>query len=221
MYYAIIGDIIQSKELANRMEIQTKLNSILHEINKKYADEIAANFIITLGDEFQGLLNSPENLIDIIDLIKFYLHPIKVRFGIGIGEINTEINREMAIGADGPAYYFAREKIEEIKMQKKSKMSSTADVKLKAYSNETAVDLINSNFCLCQFVEDKWTDKQRELIKEMLFAKKSQREVGEKLGVVQSSIQRRLKSSGYYDYVYCRETIKKSIINIWGSCNGE
>ena len=108
MYYAIIGDIIQSKELANRMEIQTKLNSILNEINKRYADEIAANFIITLGDEFQGLLSNPSNLFDIIDTIKFEMYPVRIRFGIGIGSIDTEVNSEMALGADGPAYHYAR-----------------------------------------------------------------------------------------------------------------
>lgn len=40
------------------------------------------------------------------------LYPVELRFGIGIGEITTEINTEMALGADGPGYYKAREAIE-------------------------------------------------------------------------------------------------------------
>ncbi len=59
-------------------------------INTKYHSVIAAKFTITLGDEFQGLLSSPEVLMDIVDYIKVHLHPIKVRFGIGFGDMSTE-----------------------------------------------------------------------------------------------------------------------------------
>ena len=40
---------------------------------------------------------------------------MKLRFGIGVGEISTVINPEMALGADGPGYYNARKAIEDLK----------------------------------------------------------------------------------------------------------
>ena len=118
MYCAIIGDIVDSKKIKNRAEIQTKLENVLLAINKKYEIDIAANFVITLGDEFQGLLKLPKNLTRIIEQIKMELYPIKLRFGAGIGEIYTEINPKIAIGADGPAYHNAREAIEIIQKNK-------------------------------------------------------------------------------------------------------
>ena len=56
IYVAIIGDIIDSKKIKNRNEVQQKLKHVLSKINQSYDDIIAANFIISLGDEFQGLL---------------------------------------------------------------------------------------------------------------------------------------------------------------------
>ena len=97
MYVAIIGDIVNSRKIINRTEIQEKLNRVLEDINLDYKASIAAKFIITLGDEFQGLLSNPCDLFNIIDRIKFTMHPVKIRFGIGIGEINTEINKRNGV----------------------------------------------------------------------------------------------------------------------------
>ncbi|MGB4438298.1 MAG: SatD family protein, partial [Sedimentibacter sp.] len=55
-YIAIIGDIVNSKKIDNRNDVQIKLKSLLKRIDEKYTDDIASDFMITLGDEFQGLL---------------------------------------------------------------------------------------------------------------------------------------------------------------------
>ena len=44
MYYAIIGDIKNSKEIDNRYEVQNKLKKILDDINLKYKADIKAKF---------------------------------------------------------------------------------------------------------------------------------------------------------------------------------
>jgi hypothetical protein len=100
MYFAVIGDIKDSKKIKDRAGFQRKLGELLARINTDYACTIAANFIITIGDEFQGLLASPQYILNIIERIKFGLYPVRVRFGIGWGGIETEIISEMAIGAD-------------------------------------------------------------------------------------------------------------------------
>lgn len=57
-FIVVIGDICGSKHLNNRKEIQDKLREILNKINNKYKLDIVAKFVITLGDEFQGLLSA-------------------------------------------------------------------------------------------------------------------------------------------------------------------
>lgn len=45
--------------------------------------------------------------MEIITEIESVLYPVNIRFGVGIGKITTEINRELSIGADGPGYMIA------------------------------------------------------------------------------------------------------------------
>ena len=209
MYYAIIGDIINSKGIGNRIEFQKKLGGVLTQINSVYEDDIAANFLITLGDEFQGLLKSPGHILEIIEKIKFSVYPVKIRFGIGMGEIHTEINRKMAIGADGPAYYHARNMVNELKALEKGKMNTGANIKFGAKGKAPVLDLINTTLSLCSYIESKWTQKQRELIEESIFCRMSQREIAAKFNLSQSSVQRRFKSAGYYNYLSALETVNR------------
>lgn len=116
-YIAIIGDIKDSKKIKNRGLIQEKLNCVLNYVNEAYDADISAKFVVTLGDEFQGLLKRKEHLFTIIRHIQREMYPVRLRFGIGLGEISTTIFSEAAIGADGPAYYAAREMIEQLREQ--------------------------------------------------------------------------------------------------------
>lgn len=88
---------------------------MLTQINQKYKEQIASKFLITLGDEFQGLLLNGSQALTIVEELKRKMYPIEIRFGIGVGEITTKIDREKALGADGPSYYYARNAIEQLK----------------------------------------------------------------------------------------------------------
>ena len=70
VYCAIIGDIVKSKKIPNRQEIQDLFYCVLKEINIEFNDIIASDFTITLGDEFQGLILKPSLSYDIIKKIK-------------------------------------------------------------------------------------------------------------------------------------------------------
>ena len=132
-YYAIIGDIKRSKKIENRCEIQEKLKKILDNVNSIYNNDISAKFLITLGDEFQGLLEITAPILEIIKYIQSEIYPIKLRFGVGIGNVSTLINHEAAIGADGPAFYAAREMIEFLREQEKKLKKQAADIQISVY----------------------------------------------------------------------------------------
>lgn len=221
MYFAIIGDIIHSKNLKDRHGIQMKLNHILNQINTEFEEDIAAKFIITLGDEFQGLLHSSGNILKIIDLIQFKLYPIRLRFGIGIGEIDTQIDRNMALGADGPAYHYARNMIQYLKMKEKGKLSGSANIMFYSGFHIEIITLINCNLQFCSYLERNWTDKQRELLEKMILDELNQSQAAKELQIAQSSIQRRLKAAGYFDYIHARTTITTILREKWGEYDGE
>lgn len=110
----LIGDIVSSKKINNRKEIQKKLQSLFKSFNKNNKN-IISPFTITLGDEFQAVFSKADNVFKYLWEILYSIHPVKVRFSFGIGKITTSINTAQAIGMDGPAFYNAREGLSELK----------------------------------------------------------------------------------------------------------
>lgn len=214
MYVAIIGDIIGSKSLTHRKEIQLQLNQILTQVNSVFRDDIHSDFLITLGDEFQGLLYSPHNVVKIIEFIQLKFYPNRIRFGIGIGTIDTDFIRSEALGADGPVYHKARKMVEDLKISEDSFKKQNAFIKLSWGIDEDMERLINSSFNACSFIEQQWTMKQREVIYQILMGENVQH-IASEAKLVPSSIYKRLNRSGYYDYINIRNSIVTALDNKW------
>lgn len=212
-FIAVIGDIKGSQNLEKRKEIQKRLKEILAEVNIKYGNDIASKFLITLGDEFQGLLHTGKNVLKIIEQIKTLLYPVELRFGIGIGKITTDIDSEMALGADGPAYYNAREAIIFLKENEKKNKAVPVDLCLKTErENSDSETLVNTVFELTKVIEDMWTNRQREIIWDMLKHQDGQKNAASRLGITQSTVHKALAAGNYYAY----EKAIKTVENILG-----
>ncbi len=212
LYYAMIGDIKNSKNIDHRLEVQEKLKRILKMINEQYSENIAAKFLITLGDEFQGLLHMNTPVLDIIKRIQREMYPIELRFGIGIGEINTNIDQEAAIGADGPAFYAARNAITEIHQQEKRLKKQAADIKIECYDKTFfEITVINTLLTLIKTIEDSWNDRQRSTIWDMISYQESQEKCAKRQNTTQSTVARRLAEGKYIVYINAMKTIDEAI----------
>ncbi len=209
-YIAIIGDIKGSKAIKNRKEVQENLAMVLNEINDHYSDGIASRFMITLGDEFQGLLLNGTSVMKIISRIEGRLDPVKLRFGIGVGEITTKINPYMAIGADGPGYHKARAAIEYLKENEKRKQSSVSDIRLEVEGeNQEPQMFINTIFGLMAALKASWTKRQREIIQDMLEHRDNQTETAKRLNIKQPTVSKVLVTGNYYAYEGAFDTVEK------------
>ena len=209
-YIAIIGDLKDSKQVKEREVTQQKLRSTLQTINEKYAADIASKFTITLGDEFQGLLSSGENIMAILLEIEQHIYPVRIRFGIGIGDITTDINPELAIGADGPAYYDARSAVEYLKQNEKRKQSTPADIRIESNTEaQSTIDLLNTIFTLMATLKGTWTSRQRQIIGDLLKHSDSQSDVAGRLDIQQSTVQKSLVSGNFYSYKEALSTIER------------
>lgn len=207
-YIAIIGDIKNSKELEDRKGTQIKLCTVLNEINEKYKSLISAKFMITLGDEFQGLLCNGEGVLDIIEEIQREMYPVEIRFGVGVGQITTEINAEMAIGADGPGYYKAREAIEILRRSEYRNKTQAANIRIEVENDENSIAImLNTIFSLIAVIQNNWSERQREIVWAYEKYGGSQLECAERLNVSQSSVQRSLINGNYYAYKDAKETV--------------
>ncbi|MAL96509.1 MAG: hypothetical protein CME40_15660 [Haliea sp.] len=145
-YLAIIGDICGSREVAGRGTLQLRLQQVLDELNELYGDALVSPFTITLGDEFQALLSNATPVWQMIATLQSQLFPVQVRFGIGVGNIDTAINSQAALGMDGPAFHRARDAIDVLKEQGV----------LYRIGGVPDVDLANHSLALVSHLQSQW-----------------------------------------------------------------
>lgn len=110
-YLAIIGEVVGSREVEDRRNLQQRLRVAVDRANRLYTDSITAGFVLTIGDEFQGLLKDVEGVDKLLADIRASVHPIELRFGLGIGGLDTPLEN-VALGMDGPCFHRARTAIE-------------------------------------------------------------------------------------------------------------
>lgn len=116
---------------------------------------------MTSGDEFQGLLFNERKVFDIIQKIKMDIYPVEIRYGIGVGQITTSINTDMALGADGPGFYNARKAIDFLKKNEGKYRTASADIYLVSDDmNDNRIMLVNSIFELMKAIEETYTYRQ-------------------------------------------------------------
>ena len=212
LYIALIGDLIESKQLKNRKQAQKDLQDMMAVLNQDYQDYLVSPFTVTTGDEFQALLRPNPEIMQLLDQIALgFPHPI--RFGLGLGEIVTDINREHSIGADGPAYWRARAAIDVIH-EKNDYGSSRIAVSL---GDEELSQAVNTVLAATSFIQSKWNTSQREVLERMLMEyiydeNFSHGEIAELLQISPSALSKRLKSSGLKVYLRNRRLAMRMIL---------
>lgn len=207
-YIVIIGDIINSRKIEKRGEVQEKLKQILRDINEKYKEDIASPFMITLGDEFQGLLHNGRNALKIIEELRSNLYPVRIRVGIGIGSVSTKLEQIETREIDGPCYYNARNAIEYLKKNEKRYHSDEADTRIEMEGDSASVaNLINTVLSLMSVIEKNWTERQRTIIYDFTLHQDGQEKCAARLQIAQSSVQRGLTNGNYYAYAKAMDTI--------------
>lgn len=213
---AIIGDIIDSKKIENRNKTQEKLNRVLKEVNIQYKECIISKWTITLGDEFQVLMKPDFKMFKMLDYISYRMDPIEIRFGIGLGKIYTDIDYEKSIGADGPAYWNARDAIENI--HDKSNYSYS---KISFKSKNKSDKIINNLLNYTDWMKENWTDSQKEVLntlleKDIYDENFKQKSLAEEFNISESAMSRRVKSSGIRLYLSSRNDISREIVGVGG-----
>lgn len=92
MHFArvITVDVKGSKKLKDRAVVQNKILNVLNSLNKEFNEFLIADFMITLGDEFQGVLKTTKSVLKIFKHIKENLFlPVEFCCGVGVGSIET------------------------------------------------------------------------------------------------------------------------------------
>jgi len=110
----LIGDLVRSREVRDRRDLQGRLERALGQLNRRRKG-LLSPYTITLGDEFQAVYHRADTCFQDFWAIRYSIYPVRVRFSVGLGNLTTRINPRSAIGMDGPAFHLAREGIEALK----------------------------------------------------------------------------------------------------------
>lgn len=178
---ALLGDVVGSRRVADRAGLQARLNRLLDEVG----GTDSAHLQMTIGDEFQGRYGNLAAAVSAsLDLHLGSVGLAHLRIGIGWGDLSVDTGRGTQLGQDGPAWWRARDAIENLE-----EMSGPARTLV---ATDTSWDeMFNQYLTLRDSLLDD-LDEIDAVIARGLLAGKTQRELAGGLGLHESSVSRRV-----------------------------
>ncbi|NOY76822.1 MAG: hypothetical protein GXO76_03010 [Calditrichaeota bacterium] len=191
-YCVLTADIHQSRLVANRQELQDQIEASLQTVNQTFASSIGVPFTITLGDEWQGIVQTLSAAYEIAVYFIETFHPVRLAIGIGEGKIETAW-RQRSSEMDGEAFHRSRNALEEARRKNR---------RIRFATSRTHEDvLLNAITFLLQIQRESWTEKQ---FKKFSVYRKFRNTIktAEAIGVSQSDIHQTLtaiQADGYLE----------------------
>lgn len=217
-YLAVIGDIVNSKRIIGeqRKQLQNTVENTLDFINSHYKDFIVSDFLITLGDEFQGLLRPEAPLYEIISHVvertnlmdnkgKF----VEIRFGVGFGRVVTDIKR-VALGMDGPAFHFARKALDIGHDKKGHTIVFRAEPNTISEVDEAAISALLELLAVSRKFWIHKSNKFTEILP-LLRENKNQRDIAKALNCTQPLVSKQITSAYWNEIEKLEETASATI----------
>jgi hypothetical protein len=180
-HFAIIGDLVGSRKMANRAAVQVRFRKAVDDLNRASAARLTVPLKLTAGDEVQGITDHPETLVDVMVTLSDALAPERLAWGWGYGALTTDLLDDVSL-LDGPCLHRAREAVEAAK-----KGSSWLEI---SGFTEPAGRVLAALMNLIGAIRAGWTERQAEVVRES--RGRLQVEAAETLGVTPSTISRTL-----------------------------
>ncbi|MFW6205726.1 MAG: SatD family protein [Gemmatimonadota bacterium] len=202
-YFALIGDLVGSRELEDRAEVQVRFRAAIRGLNETWTSELAVPLKLTAGDEVQGLLTDPRAVLAIVLAVSDAVLPARICWGLGRGALSTDLVADVAL-LDGPCFHRAREAVESAKRSSRwLRAGGVAEP-----DGRVLAGLMN----LMGAIRSGWTARQAEVVREARGRK--QVDVAEALGVHRSTISRTLASAHYEEVMEGEEAVQ-SLLGAW------
>lgn len=134
-YAAIVFDVVESRKYHERYDAQKVLMNCVDYLNDIYRYAIKKDVVSSAGDEFQGLFLDLQSAFLYIRKLQLLIYPIKLRCGIGYGEIKYDVEEWSSSAFDGEAYYLARDAIISIGREKNNTICFNTNSKYDKYLN--------------------------------------------------------------------------------------
>jgi SatD family (SatD) len=201
----LMADIIKSRT-HNQKELMSHFQESVVAVNKNFRESLLSPVTITLGDEFQCVVKDLASAIKMVlfleeELIHSQKH-FKLRYVINEGEIETEINPNIAFGMLGEGLTKARYML--------SKLKNEGHRFFLFLENQVLSELINQSFIILESIVDKWREtKDYELVSHFL-KYKDYKNIAILLSKTRSQIWKREKSLNLESYYAIKNIIEST-----------
>ncbi len=199
-YTVITGDVIKSRDYNNINEMLTKK---LKEI--KYPENMIVPFEISRGDEIQAVFKGYASFPQFLRQVRYKLLNIDIRFGIGLGKIDKKSDEISPWSMNGPAFYYAREALEDIEKDDKFKTKFKSDNQIDG--------AINTILYLIDIFQSEWTDSQWEAIY-YYEEKGTYKEAARELNIAFQNVEKRCKAAKWKEVNFAEKSIDRIIKKI-------
>lgn len=202
----LMADVIKSRNKDSKALIK-QFKTIVDAANRKFKKKLKSPLTITLGDEFQGVIEDKQTAIEIIvDLEEALIHNkynFKLRYVLQVGIIDTLINNKRAFEMLGPGLTEAREKLSLLKQTKNRFFISL--------EHDVLTNILSNSFSIFQSIVGSWkVDKDFEIVSAFL-QYKDYKIVAEKMNRNRSLIWKREKTLQIESYFAIKNIIFSSI----------
>jgi len=199
--WILMGDIVGSSD-ADQFILQQNFAKLVKKVNEDYPSSFKSPLTITLGDEFQGIVRSEKDAAEVVIALEEYRWDLEIeiliRYSLGLGEISTPINPQIAYGMLGPGLSEVREALTEMKEgEDRMMISGELDTKMQM---KLAMNIFLEK-------QEEWKWKDREIISGF-FHYRDYKKVAEVMGKDVSLIWRRFKSLGFESYLKRKKLVR-------------
>ena len=206
-FVAIIGDIVSSRKLAGpqRKRTQSALIEYLAGLNRTFHEDLPSDFTIIRGDEFEALIlpGGASRLVpDMVWGAREKFPGLSFRFGIGLGTIETEIDRDPRV-VDGSAFHQARQAIE--RAEKENLLGGVF-----AGFGDDCDAVLNGIARLLHSHRERWTRQQGRLA-ELLRTDPRQIDAAARLGISRQAVSAYARNAGWEAYAEGEIAWRKAI----------
>lgn len=153
--FALIGDLVGSRDLADRAAVHRHLVAVLAEVDDLVPGR--QRLAVTVGDEFQGSYDDPHLAARVALLVRLAMLPtVDVRVGIGQGRAKVLDPAADPPVQDGPAWWSAREALEEMAAPRRSA--------LRTWFVGAGSETVNARLLCRDALVDRLNDRGRRML---------------------------------------------------------
>lgn len=195
----LIGDVVASREHADRAVLQHALREVLFDTNALLNP--IQPLEVTLGDEFQGAFSSPAGAVEASLAIRLALltheHGADTRYGVGWGDITVFDKARTPVSQDGPGWWAAREAIGRAKAEaERSRVSFVRTCFAAAgWGEGPQAGAMDAFLLMRDAAVGRMAARQHRLLLGLLRGR-TQDELAEREGITQGAVSQALHRSG-------------------------